>query len=128
MSAGRKAKETPGNMARQLLAHGLDVVRRRRVVRLEADQDVGVLDADRSRVVVGHVDAADAEADIVDDAVQLVGGDDLVDRRADPVGELGGFLDPRAGLRPHVDLDLAAVDAREEVLAEIGSKPEREQA
>ena len=116
-----------GKLARQLLAHRLDVVRRRRVVRLEADQDVGVLDADRPRVVVGHVDAADAEADVVDDAVQLIGRNDLVDRFADPVGELGGLLDPRAGLRPHMDLDLPAIDAREEVLAEVGSKREREQ-
>ena len=116
-----------GKLARQLLAHRLDVVRRRRVVRLEADQDVGVLDADRPRIVVGHVDAADAEPDIVDDAVQLIGRDDLADRFADPVGELGGLFDPRAGLRPHMHLDLAAIDAREEVLAEIRGKREREQ-
>ena len=109
------ARELP----RQLLAHGLDVVRRRRVVRLQADQDVGILDPDRPRIVVGHVDAADAEPDVVDDAIQFIGRDDPVDRLADPVGELGGLLDPGAGLRPHMDLDLPAIDAREEVLAEI---------
>ena len=116
-----------GELARQLLAHRLDVVLGRRVVRLQADQDVGVRDADRARVVVGHVDAADAEADIVDDAVQLIGRDDLVDGLADPVGELGGLFDPRAGLRPHMHLDLPAVDAREEVLTQRRGKREREQ-
>ena len=56
-----------------------------------------------------------------------IGGDDLVDRFADAIGELGGLLDPRAGLRPHMHLDLAAVDAREEVLAQIRGKRERKQ-
>src|SRR4029077_5260163 len=40
---------------------------------------------------------------------------------------LGGLFDARAGLRPHMHLDLTAVDGREEVLAEIRSKREREQ-
>ena len=52
-----------------------------------------------------------------DDAAQLIGRDDLVDRFADPVGEFGGLFDPRSCLRPHMDLDLPAVDVREEVLA-----------
>src|SRR5258707_15449798 len=90
-------------------------------------QDVGVLDADRPRVVVGHIDAANAEADIVDDAAELIGRDDLVDRFADAVGELGRLFDPRAGLRPHMDLDLPAIDRREEVLAQIRREREREQ-
>jgi hypothetical protein len=70
------------------------------MVCLKADQDVGVLDTDRARIVVGHVDAADAEANIVDDAVELVRRNDLVDRLADAVGELGGLFDPRTSLRP----------------------------
>jgi hypothetical protein len=86
-----------------------------------------VLDADRPRIVVGHVDAADAEADIVDDAVQLIGRNDLVNRFADPVGEFCGFFDPCTGLRPHMHLDLSAIDAWEEVLAQIRGKREREQ-
>src|SRR6202043_2182997 len=68
----------------------------------------------------------DAEADIVDDAVQLIGRDYLLDNLSDPVGELGGLFDPGTGLRPHVHLDLAAIDVGEEVLAQRRSKPERE--
>ena len=59
-----------------------------------------------------------AEADVVDDAVELVGRDDLPDRLLDPVGKLGRLLDPGAGLRAHMHLDLPAIDAREEVLAQ----------
>src|SRR6202035_1249264 len=66
------------------------------------------------------------EADIVDDAAQLIDRNDLVDRFADPVSELGSFLDTGACLRSYMDLDLATVDAREEVLAEIGGERERE--
>jgi len=47
-----------------------------------------------------------------------------VDRLADPVGELGGLFDPCTGLRPHMHLDLPAVDIREEVLAQIRGKRE----
>src|SRR3984893_4427642 len=97
------------------------------MVRLQADQDVGILDTYCARVVVGHVDAADAEADIVDDAVELIRRNDLVDRVADPVGELSGLFDPRTGLRPYMYLDLPTVDAREEILTQIGGEREREQ-
>src|SRR6202011_2188619 len=96
--------------------------------RLETDKNVGVLDADRPRVVVGHVDTADAQPDVVDDAVQLIGGGNLGDRLANPIRPPGGLLDARAGLRPHMHLDLAAVDAWKEILTQEGSKPERKQA
>ncbi len=120
----QKGERGAGKLTRQLLAQRLDVVRGRRVVRVQADQHVGVLDADRPRVVVGHVDAADAETDVVSDAAQLRSRNDLVDRLADAVGELGGLLDPGTGLRPHMDLDLSAIDARKEILSEIRRKRE----
>jgi hypothetical protein len=50
-----------------------------------------------------------------------------VDCFANQVAKPRGFLDTGAGLRPHVDLDLPAIDAREEVLAEIRGKRERQQ-
>src|SRR4030088_1990983 len=51
-----------------------------------------------------------------------------MDRLADPIGELGGLFDPGAGLRPHMHLDLPAIDVGEEVLAERRSKPERQES
>jgi len=41
--------------------------------------------------------------------VQLIAGDNLVDRLANPIRKPGGLLDARAGLRPHMHLDLAGV-------------------
>src|SRR6202043_1940076 len=125
---GQEGEGGPREYPRQPLAHGPDVVGRRRVVRLEADEDVGVFDADRPRVVVGHVDTADTQPDVVDDAVKLIGGDNLVNRLANPIRKPGGLLDARAGLRPHMHLDLAAVDAWKKILPQEGSKPERKQA
>src|SRR5437588_440385 len=50
-----------------------------------------------------------------------------MNRFADMVAELCRFLDAGAGLRSHVNLDLPAINTREEVLAEIRGKPERQQ-
>ena len=60
--------------------------------------------------------------------LEFVGRDNPVDRLADAVASSGGLLDPRAGLRPHMQLDLAAVDGREEVLAERRGEPEGQPA
>src|SRR6202011_3773786 len=125
---GQEGEGSIREHARQPLAHGPDVIGRRCVVRLEADENVGVLDADRPRIAVGHVDTADAQPDVVDDTVQLIGGDNLLDRLANAIRKPGGLLDARAGLRPYMHLDLAAVDAWKEILPQEGSKPEREQA
>ena len=88
------------------------------MVRLEADQDVGVADADGAGIVVGHVDAGDRKPDIAHDAVEFVGRNDAVNGRSDPIGQARCLLDPRSRRCPDMQLDLAAVDGREEVLAE----------
>ena len=51
-----------------------------------------------------------------------------MDRLANPIRKPGGLLDPRTRLRPHMHLDLAAVDAWNEILTQERSKPERKQA
>ena len=88
------------------------------MIGLEADQDVGVADADGAGIVVGHVDAGDRKPDIAHDAVEFVGRNDAVNGRSDPIGQAGRLLDPRSRRCPDVQLDLAAVDGREEILAE----------
>ena len=115
-------------LLRQFLARGLDVVVGRRMVGLEADQDVGVADPDGAGIVVGHVDAGGREPDIAHDAAELVGRNDAVNGRSDPIGQAGRLLDPRSRRCPDMQLDLAAVDGREEVLAERGRKAERQDA
>jgi len=98
------------------------------VIGLEADQDVGVANADGAGVVIGHVDAADREPDVADDAVELIGGNDTVNGGPDPVGQTGRLLDPCSRGGADMQLDLAAIHGREEVLAEIGRKAERQNA
>ena len=105
-------------LLRQFFPHGLDVVVGRRMIGLEADQDVGVADADGAGIVVGHVDAGDRKPDIAHDAAEFVGRNDAVNGRSDPIGQAGRLLDPRSRRCPDVQLDLAAVDGREEILAE----------
>ena len=69
-------------------------------------------------LAVGHVDAADRQADVVNDAIEFVGRDGLPDRLLDLIAELGGLLDPGADLSAQMQFDLATVDRREEVLTQ----------
>ena len=125
---GRQERERhAGEAPRQLLAQQADVFGGRPVVFLELDLDVAVLRADRAGGVVGHVDAADREADVVDQGVELGGRDELADRLLD-FGELvGAFLDPGADLDAGVHQDLPGVDGGEEVAAEERHQRERRQ-
>ena len=66
MSAGRKEKVKPGKALGKPPAQLRDVVVGRPVILGQLDLDVAVLRADHAGVVVGHVDAADRHADIVD--------------------------------------------------------------
>jgi len=83
------------------------------MIGLEADQDVGVADADGAGIVVGHVDAGDRKPDIAHDAVEFVGRNNAVNGRSDPVGQAGRFLDPRSRRGADMQLDLTAIDGRE---------------
>ena len=86
------------------------------------------LAADAAGVAVGEVDAADWQADVVDDRVEVRRRNDVVaDRLLDPAAQGGDVLDPHAGLRAHVQLDLVAVHRGEEVLPEERHQPEGEQ-
>ena len=85
---------------------------------LERDQDHAVIDADRRAVAEGEIVVARRQADIVDDQLALVLRNDLADLVLDRLEDLLGLLDAGAGRRAHVQLDLAAVDDREEVAAD----------
>ena len=60
--------------------------------------------------------------------VSSSGGMTLADRRLDLVAQPRRLLDAGADLGAHVQLDLAAVDGREEILAEERRQPERQPA
>ena len=88
----------------------------------EVDEDVGIARAHRRRGAVREVDAAVGQTEVVDDGGDLARLDDLADRLFHLIAQNGGFLDARAGGRAQMQLDLPAVDGREEILAEAGQR------
>ena len=93
---------------------------------MERDQNISVRRANRSGVGIGHVDAADRQADIVDDRTQRRGRDDRPDGRLDLIDLNAGFFNSRSSRRAHVQCDLGAFDRGEEVAAEVRRERERE--
>ncbi len=125
MSAGRNENVVPGKARRQFFAQRADVFGRGPVVFVQLDLDFAVLRADGAGVVVGHVDAADRKADIVDQRRKIFRRNDLADRLFDFGELLRALLDAGADARAHMHQDLAGIDRREEVAAEIGRQRER---
>ena len=104
MSAGRNEKVTPGKAARKLLAQGFHKGVRGGFSLPEGHQHVGVKDADRSCVLIGQIDAARGQADVVDDALDPIRRDDRTDFFLDlVVGDPRRLLDSRACLRSQVE-------------------------
>src|SRR5204863_169132 len=66
--------------------------------------------------------------DVVDDADDLVSGNDAANRLADVIAERRRLLDARAGRRSQVQLELSAVDAGEKVLADPAHQDGRRHA
>src|SRR5437588_12116420 len=90
------------------------------MIRGEVHEDIGVARADRRRGRVGEVDAAVGNADVVDDGRDLARGNQLPDRLFDAIAQARGLIDADAGGTAQVELDLAGIDAREEILSEAG--------
>ena len=79
----RGARKRP----RELLAQRLHVIVGRGCSFAQGHENVVVEDADRARVAVREVDAADGQADVIDDARQPVRRDDGADLLIDLVGQ-----------------------------------------
>ena len=84
----------------------------------EIDEDHATIHTNRRPVAKCEVIRAGRQSNVVDDEVSLVFRDDLADLVLNGLKDLLGFLDPRSGRRPHVQLNLAAVDDRKEVAAD----------
>ena len=117
-----------GELRRQPFPERADVVGGGPVAGLQRHQDVGVGGADDAGGAVHPVDGAVGQPDVVEDHVELAGGDLAPDGGLDEVGQPGRLLDPRAGRRPQVQSELAAVGVRKEVLAEPRHQQEGGQA
>ncbi len=107
----RRARE----LLRQHFAQRLDVVSGRPVILVQRDQHVRIAVADGAGVAVRDVDARHRQADVVDDARELVRRNHLADRRFDVIDLRSAVFHAHAGRHAHVQLDLARIDIREEV-------------
>ncbi len=92
---------------------------------VEIHEYIGIARTHRRRGAVRQIDAAVGKSQIVDDVRNLILRDHFADRCLDRVAERGGFLDAGAGARAQMQLDLAAVDGREKILAESRQRSER---
>src|SRR5579871_828465 len=110
-------------LLRQIAPQLLDKIRGRAVPLLQGDQNLAIGGADTARCVIGEVDATDRQADVVQNQIQLAGGNGL------PYGSLHlrkealRRLDACASGRTHVQTELPGIDGGEEILAD-----ERQQA
>src|ERR1700722_18138929 len=67
---GRKERESRSReLLRQHGAQLLDVIRRWRVIFVQADQGVAVLGADRAGVLVGRIDTGNRQTKVVDESM-----------------------------------------------------------
>jgi hypothetical protein len=113
---GRQKEERGPGVARgQLLAQGVDVALRRRMVGLERDEHLPVRGRNQRALAERQVDAAVGHADVVDQRDDLVGRDDAADRLLDLQEIPFGLLDARAGRAAHVQLDEPGVDRGEKI-------------
>ena len=125
---GQEIEHQPRKLFRQLGAQQLEVAGGRRMPRFQRDLDVGVGSADGARHVVRHIGAGQRQTDVVDDGGDLGFGNEPAQLGLDLVAQACGFLDARAGLGAHVQLELAGVDGREEVAPDPGQQRHRADA
>ncbi len=123
---GREPEGHVGKVFGHLVADLADDLGGGEFAGLEGDEDVGVGGAGGAGVVVGGIDAAVGQADVVDDVAELMGGDDLAEHALDEVDVAGGLLDAGAGAHADVEVEAAGVDGGEEVFAEEGEEQKRE--
>ena len=123
MSAGQEREGRAGKFLRQQGAQLAHEVLGRPMVFLEADQGVAVRRSDRAGVLVGHVDAGERQADIVDDIVELIGRDGLADRLLDEIEQPRGLLDAGAGLGADVHQNLPESTAGKKFWPRNGHRP-----
>ena len=103
---------------RQHLTQFPDVIGGRPVAVLERHLDDAVIDADGRTVGEGQIIGPRRQSDIVDDQVAVLLRNDFADLVLDRLENRLGAFDAGSRGRADVELDLAAVDQREEVAAD----------
>ena len=114
--AGEVARQPLAQHPRQGIAGVLALAHR--------DQHVAVEGADGAGVVVARVDAAGRQADVVDDAGDLLAREQLAKLRLDAADERRHLLDAGAGGRADMDAQGRRLDLGEEVATELRQQQE----
>ena len=102
------------------------VVGGRPVVGLQGDEDLAVGGRHQRCIAEGEVDAAGRQTDVVDHAIDLVGGDRLANDVLDLGETARRFFEACAGGSADVQPQLPGIDGREEVHADQPEEPERQ--
>ncbi len=119
---GQEIEGHAGKLLRQDLAQTRDISVGRPVIGLERYHDIGVRRADQAGDRMRQIDRAVGQADIVGDRILLARRDFLPDDGLDEIGKARRLLDSRAGFGAHVQDELAAVRAREEILPQLDAQ------
>ena len=109
-----------GKRDRQFPPQTAHIFRGRCMALLQGDLHGAVVHPDGRSVAEGQIVGPRREADIVDDQVEIMGGDDLADLVLDGLEEPFGRLDAHAGGAADMELKAAGVDHRKKVAADHG--------
>ena len=88
----------------------------------QAHQNVSIGWPDGRGGTVGKIDAAVRQANIVDDAADLIRRNLIANGLFHQVSQSRGLFNACSSARPQMQFELAAVDSREEVLAQPGDQ------
>src|SRR6266853_6504669 len=94
----------------------------------ECDHDIRILSTNRGRIAVGKIDTAVGQANVVDDAAQLLRRHLLADFVFHSVTQSSGFFNTRSGWGAHVQREFAGIHRGEKVLSQPRVQSEGEQA
>ena len=116
----QERKGHPRKFLRQTDSQIVNVLSRLVVIDRESGQDIRILSADSSRVVVRRVDAAIRKPDVVNDVGDFSWRELPANGSLDQVTQPSGFFYTCAGWSTYVEIERATIDAREKVLPQPG--------
>ena len=88
------------------------------MVFLQSYEHIGICRPNRATIVVGHVDAAIGEPNVVNNVVQLAGGDNVADGVLDKITQTRRLLNTGACWRADMHKNLTGIDGGKKVLSE----------
>src|SRR4029079_5514197 len=101
------------------------VIVARSVPLFQRDHDVRITGAHRPVVEIAGADAGIGQADVVEEARKVTGWNFRANGLLHAIHQARGLLDAGAAPGPEMQAQLAGVDVREKILAEIRQQPHR---